>query len=51
MSEVENINTNELSEAELKILTAIKNIKFGAVEIHIHNSKVVQIEETNKFRF
>ena len=34
-----------------KILLAIKDIRFGSVEIIIHDSKVVQIERKEKTRF
>lgn len=34
-----------------EILKAIKNIKFGSVEVVIHDSKVVQIEKKEKIRF
>jgi hypothetical protein len=33
-----------------KILLAIKDLRFGSVEIVIHDSKVVQIERTEKLR-
>lgn len=29
----------------------IKEIKYGKLELTIHDSKVVQIEKTDKFRF
>ncbi|MEC4889897.1 MAG: DUF2292 domain-containing protein [Nitrospira sp.] len=32
------------------ILAALKGIRFGSVEIVIHNSKVVQIERKEKLR-
>ena len=34
-----------------KILLAIKDIRFGSVEVVIHDSKVVQIERKEKIRF
>lgn len=33
-----------------KILLAIKDIRFGSVEVVIHDSKVVQIERKEKIR-
>jgi hypothetical protein len=33
-----------------KILLAIKDLRFGSVEVVIHDSKVVQIERKEKFR-
>ncbi len=40
-----------LSEIEQHILTAIGQIKFGAVQVLIHDSKVVQVERSEKMRF
>lgn len=40
-----------LNEAEKQILDAIAQIKFGAVEVLIHDSKVVQVERSEKIRF
>jgi hypothetical protein len=34
-----------------EILNAIKNVRYGAVEITVQNSKVVQIEIKEKVRF
>lgn len=39
------------SSAEEHVLEAIRSIKFGAVEILIHDSRVVQVEKTEKLRF
>lgn len=36
---------------DLEILKAVRNIKFGSVEVVIHDSKVVQIEKKEKIRF
>lgn len=44
-------NERKLNETEIQILDAIQAIKFGAVEIVIHDCKVVQIERTEKIRF
>jgi hypothetical protein len=38
-------------ELERQILFALKGIRYGSVEIVIHDSKVVQIERKEKFRF
>lgn len=37
-------------DIEQKILLAIKHLRFGSVEILIHDSKVVQIERKEKIR-
>lgn len=34
-----------------KIVQAIHSIRYGCVQIVIHNSEVVQIEKTEKMRF
>ena len=40
-------------DAELlkRIIRAIREIDYGSVEIVIHNSRIVQIERREKFRF
>ena len=38
-------------DIEQHILQAIKNVRYGSVEIIIHDSKVVQIERKEKIRF
>lgn len=43
--------TRTLNDVEKHILDAIQQIKFGAVEVLIHDSKVVQIERSEKVRF
>jgi len=37
-------------ELEQQILRAIKNVRYGSVEIIIHDSKIVQIERKEKIR-
>jgi len=34
----------------LQVLEAIKSIKYGYVQITVHNSEVVQIDKTEKIR-
>ncbi len=36
---------------ENEILRAIREVKFGSVEIVIHDSRVVQVEQREKIRF
>lgn len=38
-------------EVVRQIVAAIKKIRFGSVEIVVHDSKVVQIESREKIRF
>ncbi len=40
-----------LNDVEQHILDAISQIKYGAVEILIHDSRIVQIEKSEKVRF
>ncbi|WP_026172762.1 YezD family protein [Asticcacaulis benevestitus] len=41
----------ELTEIERQILTSLQQIRFGSLEIVIHDSRVVQIERSEKLRF
>ena len=38
-------------DLEQQILQAIKQVRYGSVEIIIHDAKVVQIERKEKIRF
>lgn len=38
-------------EVALEILGALQDIRFGSIEVVVHNGKVVQIERKEKFRF
>lgn len=40
-----------LQDAELAIRQALKGLCYGSVEIVLHDSKIVQIERKEKFRF
>jgi hypothetical protein len=40
-----------LESVMVEILRSIKNVRFGSVEITIHDSRVVQIERKEKLRF
>lgn len=37
-------------DAEAEVLAAIRSVRFGSVEITIHNARVVQIERKEKKR-
>ncbi|MCG3195829.1 MAG: YezD family protein [Candidatus Omnitrophica bacterium] len=39
------------SRTEKEILNSLRGIRFGSVEVVIHDSRVVQIERKEKFRF
>jgi hypothetical protein len=41
----------DLSEVDAEVLRALRNIRYGSVEITIHDSRVVQIERKEKRRF
>lgn len=49
MSEKDNVT--ELSEVERYILSAIKDIRFGSIEVTIHDAHIVQVERSEKQRF
>jgi hypothetical protein len=42
---------NQTNTVEQAILLAVKGLRYGSVEIVIHDSKVVQIERKEKMRF
>jgi len=44
-------NASSLTEIERQILTSLQQIRFGSLEIVIHDSRVVQIERSEKLRF
>lgn len=45
-----NCDVENEEEILLKIANALKNISYGSVQLTIHDSKVVQIDKTEKFR-
>jgi hypothetical protein len=44
-------NDDGLELALVEISRSIRNVRFGSVEITIHDSRVVQIERKEKLRF
>ncbi len=45
-------NNNTLNEVIVKeIIRAVNSLKYGYVQITVHNSKIVQIDKTEKTRF
>ena len=40
-----------LSDEEGKVIAALRKIRYGALEVIVHNGKVVQIERKEKTRF
>lgn len=45
-----NCNGEDEAEILLKIASALKNVSYGCIQITIHDSRVVQIDKTEKFR-
>ena len=45
------LSVSNLTEVERQILTSLQQIRFGSLEIVIHDSRVVQIERSEKLRF
>jgi hypothetical protein len=52
-SALENVASTEesLEPVMVEIMRSIKNVRFGSIEITIHDSRVVQIERKEKLRF
>ena len=44
-------DTTSDKKAEEYILEAIRSLKYGAVEVMVHDSRIVQVEKTDKVRF
>lgn len=44
------MTTDHERDLEQQILQAIKHVRYGSVEITIHDAKVVQIERKEKIR-
>ena len=42
--------TEELSAEELAVLRAIRDTSYGAVEVVLHQSRIVQVVKTEKLR-
>jgi hypothetical protein len=45
------VRSDQSNGLEQRILAALDGLQFGAVEITVHEGKVVQIERREKFRF
>ncbi|HEY3346266.1 MAG TPA: YezD family protein [Nitrospirota bacterium] len=43
--------TPNINENEARILRAVRGLRYGSVEITIHDSRVVQVERREKVRF
>jgi hypothetical protein len=51
MPHTSNLDKEWSPDIEQQILRAVKNVRYGSVEIIIHDSKIVQIERKEKIRF
>lgn len=52
MDKLKILHDGELLDAvEVMILASVKQIKYGEVKITVHDSRVVQLETTDKVRF
>ena len=49
--EVQMAEEEALEQVIAEILRSIRNVRFGSVEITIHDSRVVQIERKERVRF
>lgn len=45
------ISNIDLNETEEQIIRSVRDLKYGTVEIVIHDSKIVQVEKSEKIRF
>ena len=48
--DVEYMNTSQNKEIAQHIVSIIKGIRFGSIEIVVHEGRVVQIDKHEKFR-
>ncbi len=44
-------DTHQLSEVERHILQSLQELRFGTLEIVVHDGRVVQVEKSEKLRF
>jgi len=40
-----------LNEAEFTLLKALRALHYGALQVTVHDARIVQIEKTEKIRF
>ena len=46
------LNAEALNERAMKeLLTSVKTLKYGHILITVHDSKIVQVDKTEKLRF
>lgn len=42
---------SELNPAEKELIQLVRSLRFGSVEIHVHEARIVQIERRERRRF
>lgn len=42
--------TNDLEDLRMRILNALRGLRFGAVEVQVHDFRVVRITRTERIR-
>lgn len=40
-----------LSDAEIELLRTLRSLHYGTLEVTVHDSRIVQIQKTEKMRF
>ena len=43
--------TVDLNETEASVLKTLRSLNYGTLEVTIHDSRIVQIQKTEKMRF
>lgn len=46
----QSVTADALSESELAVLEALRDIRYGEVEVVVHGSRIVQITRSQKLR-
>jgi len=47
---VDSEQKSSITEADRRILAAVREVQYGSVEITVHNGRVVQVERREKIR-
>ena len=51
MKDTKNVDCETDKKIAEEIMKAVREIRYGSVQVTIHNSKVVQIDKTEKVRW
>ncbi len=49
--EIQHNGVQQLTEVERHILQSLQHLRFGTLEIVVHDGRVVQVEKSEKLRF